>query len=174
MDASKWSQVVRQHAPLVWRTAGRLLPDPGDAADCFQDTFVSAWQLAGRRPVRNWPGLLQRLATARALDRLRSRRRHADRHPSAPGLADVPSAGLDPSRQAESAELAAELRRALAGLPRRQSQAYCLRHLNGFSYEQIAAELSMSVSAVGVTLHRAGRQLREAMAAHDLAERGDR
>ena len=30
------------------------------------------------------------------------------------------------------------LRLALAELPEQQSQAFCLRHLNGFSYEQIA------------------------------------
>ncbi len=173
MDASEWSHLVRQHAPLVWQTAGRLLPDPADAADCFQDTFVSAWKVAERQPVRNWPGLLQRLATAGALDRLRARRRHGDRHPAA-DLGEIPSAAVDPSARAETAELAAELRRALATLPRRQSQAYCLRHLNGFSYEQVAAELSMSVSAVGVTLHRAGRRLRTALAAHDLSAGGDR
>jgi RNA polymerase sigma-70 factor (ECF subfamily) len=60
-------------------------------------------------------------------------------------------------------ELAGQLRRALADLPKRQSQAYCLRHLNGFSYEQIAEELQISLAAVGVNLHRATGRLRAAL-----------
>jgi len=32
------------HGPLVWQTAWRLLGHEADAADCFQETFVSAME----------------------------------------------------------------------------------------------------------------------------------
>jgi RNA polymerase sigma-70 factor, ECF subfamily len=70
-----WSQIVREHGPAVWRAAYRLLNHDSDAADCFQRAFVSALAAANKRPIHNWPALLKRLAVARALERLRQRRR---------------------------------------------------------------------------------------------------
>ena len=43
-----------------------------DAADCFQSTFLAAFQLSNREQVRHWPAVLVRLATARSIERLRS------------------------------------------------------------------------------------------------------
>ena len=51
-----WPAIVGEHGPLVWRTAYRLLGGHADAADCFQETFVSAMDVAGREDVENWPG----------------------------------------------------------------------------------------------------------------------
>jgi hypothetical protein len=82
-----WSQIVQQHGPLVWTTVYRLLRHDADAADCFQRTFLSALVLSRTQTVRNWPGLLQRLGTARALELLRQRLRQAQR--LRPLLADV-------------------------------------------------------------------------------------
>ena len=65
MDSKQWPVIVRQHAPLVWQTAYRVLGHHADATDCLQETFVSAWKISCREPVKNWPGLLQHLATAR-------------------------------------------------------------------------------------------------------------
>ena len=162
MTAQEWSQIVREHSPLVWQTAYRLLAQPADAADCLQETFVAAWAVAARHAVRNWPGLLQHLATARALDHLRGKQRLAKRV-SALDVGQLASPERGPAAQAQLAELAEQLAGALADLPERQSTVYCLRHLNGMSYEEIAAELGMTVGAVGVTLHRATQRLRAAL-----------
>ena len=63
-----WSQIVEQHGPLVWKTVYRLLRHDADAADCFQRTFLSALELSRTQAIHNWPGLLRRLGTARALE----------------------------------------------------------------------------------------------------------
>ena len=36
-----WDSIVRNHTPLVWGTAWRLLGDQAEAADCYQDTFLA-------------------------------------------------------------------------------------------------------------------------------------
>jgi outer membrane lipoprotein-sorting protein len=54
-DMTDWSEVVRRHGPIVWKTAYRLLNHEADAADCFQNTFVSAWELSRAEAVRNEP-----------------------------------------------------------------------------------------------------------------------
>ncbi|MEJ2703700.1 MAG: sigma-70 family RNA polymerase sigma factor, partial [Sedimentisphaerales bacterium] len=68
-----WNTIIEEHGPAVWQTAYRLLGNHADASDCFQETFVSALGFCRRQRVRNFPALLARLATARAIDQLRRR-----------------------------------------------------------------------------------------------------
>ncbi len=68
-----WDAIVELHGQLVWRTVYRSRRQPEDAGDCFQDTFLSALAASRRQPIENWGGFLRRVATARALDRLRQR-----------------------------------------------------------------------------------------------------
>ena len=160
--SADWPGIVRAYGPVVWRTAYRLLGREADAADCFQDTFVSALDVAAREPVRDWPGLLQRLATARALDQLRRRVRERGRRSAEPDPWEhLPSGESGPVQRAEAAELGERLRVALTGLPPQQGEVFCLRCLNGLSYDEIAAQTRMSIDAVGVNLHRARGKLRE-------------
>src|SRR5258707_10465773 len=133
-----WSQIVQQHGPMVWRTAYRLLNNEPDAADCFQRTFVSALEFTRKDSVRNWPALLRRLATARALECLRRRQREAHRFVMLPESGSADAGAIDPLAAAEARELAEDLRKALTELDERQSQVFCLACLEGFSYEQIA------------------------------------
>lgn len=162
-----WQAISRQHSPLVWRTVTRLLGLGGaEAADCFQETFLSALDVSRRQDVRNWGGLLQRLATMRALDQLRRRKRDRDRtsdngRAMSPEVDQLISRSPGPEKLAQNAELMSQLREALAELPAQQSEVFCLRHLNNLSYEEIAEQLAISVDAVGVNLHRARGRLRE-------------
>ena len=66
-----WQKIIKKHGPSVWKTAYRLLGDCTDAADCFQETFICALEVSRRQHVRNFSALLARLATSRAIDRLR-------------------------------------------------------------------------------------------------------
>jgi RNA polymerase sigma factor (sigma-70 family) len=54
-----------------------------------------------------------------------------------------------------------ELTRALAAIPERQRRALLLREWRGLSYDEIAGELGLSVSAVETLLFRARRSLAE-------------
>lgn len=156
-----WDTIVPEHAPLVWRTVYRLLGNEADAADCFQEAFLAACRKATSGPVLNWPGLLRTIATARALDRLRRRTWQRSHTSELTERSGATADADDPVRQAQNAELADRMRRALAALPAKQSEAFCLRHLNDMSYEQIAQELDVSVGHVGVLLNRARGRLRE-------------
>jgi len=84
-----WDTIVTEHAPAVWRTAYRLLSNEADASDCMQEAFVSAVGVARREAVQNWPALLKRLATTRALDRLRARMRESARRGTPADVAAV-------------------------------------------------------------------------------------
>jgi RNA polymerase sigma-70 factor (ECF subfamily) len=73
----------------------------------------------------------------------------------------------DPARDAEDAELSQCLRDALALLPPRQAEVFCLRHLNELSYREIARQLDLKTSAVGVLLHRGRKRLRQLLSPAD-------
>ena len=151
---------MKQHGPIVWQTAYRLLGNHADVADCFQETFVCALQIWRRQRVRNFPALLSRLATARAIDQLRQRTRRPRANTEPADLSAVPSCNPDPVQQLETGELAAKLRKAIAQLPQQQAEIFCLRYLNSMSYRLIAKQLGIRTSAAGVSLHRARAKLR--------------
>lgn len=156
-----WQVIVKKYGPLVWQTAYRLLANHTDAADCFQETFVSALELSRRQRVRNFPALLSWLATARAIDRLRQRLHLPLSNIADADWAAIQSANPGPVQQAQQHELAARLRKALAQLPPQEAQVFCLRHLNDMSYRQIAKQLDIKTNTAGVLLHRARAKLRE-------------
>lgn len=155
----QWDDILRTHGPLVWQTVWRLLRHEADAADAFQETFVSAVRVARRETVTNWPALLRHIATSRALDRLRSRRRAVDRLDRAAHQNMIDSGG-EPSLHAEASELSERLRIALTQLPPQQAEVFCLRCLEEMTYDQIAARLDLSINHVGVLLNRARQRLR--------------
>jgi RNA polymerase sigma-70 factor (ECF subfamily) len=155
-----WNELMHREGSAVWRTAYRLVRNEADADECFQETFLAALELSNRQSVRNWPALLQRLATCRAIDRLRKRLRR-ERREEIVDLALAEAADADPSQQMEVAELTSALRWALAQLPARQAEVFCLHELGDWSYQQIADQLGKSANSVGVILHRAREKLQE-------------
>lgn len=161
-----WSQIVELHGATVWQTAWRLLNHEADVADCFQQTFISALELSRREPIANWRPLLKRLATTRALDLLRQRKRRSNRHAALPEGDTADSKAIDPLQAAQHSELIEHLRETLVDLDSRQSQVFCLACLENLSYDEIAVELGVTVNHVGVLLNRAKASLRELLAAH--------
>jgi RNA polymerase sigma-70 factor (ECF subfamily) len=166
-----WQVISRQYGPLVWRTAYRLVGTEADAADCFQETFICALDFSKRQEVHNWAGLLQRLATARSLDLLRKRKREMRSRVNEAEWDRVASGEIGPDRQAQDSELMESLRAAITKLPAQQGEIFCLRYLNGLSYEEIAEEIGTSVDSVGVSLHRAKSRLRELLVSACAEER---
>src|SRR5438270_6094516 len=69
-----WDRIVREHGPVVFATAWRILGHAADAEDVVQEVFLQAYQVQQQQTVRCWEALLRRLASCRALDRLRQRR----------------------------------------------------------------------------------------------------
>lgn len=162
---SDWNAVVREHGPLVWRVACRLLGNEADAADCFQRAFVSAVASISPDGVRDWPALLRRVTTARALEQLRDRYRRAARAGPLSGSPLPDSHAADPLDSASAGELAGQLREALARIDPRQAEVFCLACLEGWSYLEISAQLGVSVNHVGVLLNRARSALRDELRA---------
>jgi RNA polymerase sigma-70 factor (ECF subfamily) len=148
-----WDRIVSAYGPMVFAAAYRILGHTADTEDVVQDVFLQAYRMQAEAPIRNWPGLLRRLAACRALDRLRRRRAVASLE------ADVPEDQAGPPEVAVGNELAERLRDALSLLPPREGTVFCLRYFEDLTYSQIAEVLQISGSAVAVALHKARSRL---------------
>jgi RNA polymerase sigma-70 factor (ECF subfamily) len=159
-----WTTIVEENASVVWQAVYRVLRDRDAAEDCVQDAFLSALSVARPDSVRDWRQLLVRIGTRRAIDHLRIKQQRS-RHEE--GLVDpqsIESRGATASDLAEASELATRLRCALAELPPRQAEVFCLRCFSELTYQDIAELLGLERSHVGALLHRARKRLQELMA----------
>jgi RNA polymerase sigma-70 factor (ECF subfamily) len=161
-----WDGILVRDGSAVWQTCWRILGHRADVEECFQEAFVAAVELSRRETLLNPRGLLLRLATARSIDRLRSRKRRSARVELRDDerLDEEPNAHAPPSSHAEAAELSAALREALAELPPRQAEIFVLHAIEGWSYQEIAARMELTIDHVGVLIHRGRAKLKELLA----------
>ncbi len=149
-----WDRIVRDYGPMVFGTAWRILGHAADTEDVVQEVFLQIHQMQRTRTVRHWGGLLRRLAACRALDRLRQRKTTASLNGlSVTDSADGPEAALI------HRELSERFRQAVAQLPGREAEVFCLRYFDELSYQQIADALSIRIGAVATALHKARTRL---------------
>jgi RNA polymerase sigma-70 factor (ECF subfamily) len=144
-----------------------LVSNRDDAHDCYQEAFLQAAAFATQHTVANWPALLKRIATGRALDCLRQRYRRAGRSAPLEAAADCAASEPTPAVRAELREDMDRLRHALAQLPERQAEVFWLREVELMSTADVADELQVTPDQVATWLHRAKRRLRDALAEND-------
>jgi len=147
---TNWDQIVDEHGPFVFRLARRILGPGPDAEDMVQEVFLEVFQFRKKQEIDNWAGLFRRIATHRALDRLRRRRRTDPLN-----VIEVSDPGDSPLDKAVAGELAKRLRSAITQLPDRQAAVFSLRYFDDRSYEQIAEILGIEPNAAGAALHKA-------------------
>ncbi len=140
------------HHAMVFRTAYRVTGNAADAEDVLQTVFL---RLAGRELaaeiIENPEGYLRRAAVNASLNLLELRSRKNIPLESAP----EPHAGSD------QRDLREVLRLAMATLGGRTAEMFALRFIEGHSNGEIAEMFGVSALVVGVTLHRARKQLQK-------------
>lgn len=157
--------------PLVsycWRIVGHA----GDARDLAQETFVKIYQARHRhRPEAAFSTWMFAIATNLCRQQLRWRRRHPEQ--ALDGLDDAPltaSSSTDPRRNADLADLAVNLEKAIQELPADLRFAFVVTEWQGLSHREAAAILGCSAKAV----ERRAARAREALRVRLLSRWGDR
>jgi RNA polymerase sigma-70 factor, ECF subfamily len=144
-----------QHHAMVFRAAYRVTGNAADAEDVLQTVFL---RLAGRNleteSVENMEGYLRRAAINASLNLLELKAAKNVPLDSAP----EPHARVDQSAQRDLREV---LRLAMATLGGRTAEMFALRFIEGHSNGEIADMFGVSALVVGVTLHRARKQLQK-------------
>jgi RNA polymerase sigma-70 factor (ECF subfamily) len=156
--------LYRDHVADVTRVAVFLLGRSSDVDDVIQDAFVRAFaQLPSLRETSAFGGWLARITANEARSRLR-RRRLLSRLGLDRGEEDVPldqflSDGATPDERAEIARAA----RTLAQLAPDERVAWTLRHVEGWSLDETADALGVSLATVKRRLQHAEEQVRRAV-----------
>lgn len=169
-----FEQLVLAYQRRLYGFALRLCGSPQDAEEVAQDSFVRAYRALGAYPP-------ERVRTLRlgawliqiALNVVRNR---AQKHRIAAISLDEPmedaaprdvegDAREQPEAVAVSAELRRHLEKSLLHLPDHWRIPVVLRHVEGFTYQEIAQLLDQPPGTIKSAVHRGTQMLRESLAA---------
>jgi RNA polymerase sigma factor (sigma-70 family) len=154
---SGFERFFREQYPVVVRIAFGVTGDTQAAQDVAQDVFVAAFSRFPEPGEARHAGAWVRVAAAHtALNAIRGERRRQRRQQ----LSGIQVAPSGPEEKVLERESRAEVRRALARLPRRAATVLVLRH-NGLSYAEVAQAMNVTVGQVGTMLRRAESALRK-------------
>jgi RNA polymerase sigma factor (sigma-70 family) len=146
--------LIDSHADAVHRfLVGSV--GPGEADDCFQETFIAALRAYPRlRPDSNVRGWLFAVARSKAMDAHRGRRRRPV------PVAEVPER-IAHTSTTDGADRDGELWSAVRELPEKQRAAVVLRFACDLSHRDIARALDCSDAAARRSVHEGIKRLRE-------------
>jgi RNA polymerase sigma-70 factor (ECF subfamily) len=178
---SAFRELIRRYERPVFSLIYRMVRDRELAEDLAQDTFIKVLNHIDKyRPEFKLSSWLFKIANNAAIDHLRRRQLDTvsiDGSPHAQTADAVEATRFDVVDQQESAldemearELGASIEKAIAGLRPEYRSCIMLRHVEGRSYEEIAATLDLPLGTVKTYIHRARHELREAL--EDLRDSG--
>jgi RNA polymerase sigma-70 factor, ECF subfamily len=168
-DAQQFEAFMQKYQNMVYSTAMRLVADPAQAQDIAQDVFLKAYE---RFPeLKESPtagGWLRTVATNLSLNylsRYRSRwtffsellSRGSEKTETQEVEFPAPDNVAEASVQADRRQ---QVEDAMRKLPAAQRVPLVLYHLEGFSYEEIAAKLNVSLGKVKTDIFRGREALR--------------
>ncbi len=166
-DRRAYQAIVTRHGQAISHYAFRMLGDRGDAEDVTQETFLRLWLKANqwqasKAKLTTW---LHRIAHNLCIDFMRKHSRvqaledsnELDQEEQMNWRGNEPDAPDTGDKQAEQIEL---LQRAMSQLPEAQRSALMLCTYSGFSNQEAADIMAISVKALESALARARRNLR--------------
>ena len=157
-DGDGFATLVRRYERPVFNLAFRMLGDREEARDVAQAAFLKALESLHRfDPRYRFFSWLYRIALNEALDVIGRRGRQTE-------LTDVHAADDDPARDAQRADLGAQVRGALAALTPDHRAVLVLRHYQELSYEEIGRVLELPDATVKSRLYEARERLRSRLA----------
>ena len=167
-------ELIRRYERPVFSLIFRMVRDRETAEDLSQETFIKVLNHIDKyRPEFKLSSWLFKIANNVAIDHMR--KRHVDTismdgSPHARSLAeteatsfDVEARGETALEELESKELGTAIERAIARLRPEYRSCIMLRHVEGRSYEEIAATLDLPLGTVKTYIHRARHELRKAL-----------
>jgi RNA polymerase sigma factor (sigma-70 family) len=149
-----FSSFLEEHRSDVYRFLLAAV-GPQEADDCFQETFLSALRAYPKlRDARNLRGWVLTIATRKALDHWRARKRRP-----------LPVEELPERPVPERGDGDPELWRAVGALPPMQRAAVLHRYVLDLSYADVASALGCSEEAARASAAEGRKKLRAAVLA---------
>jgi RNA polymerase sigma factor (sigma-70 family) len=164
-DTSGMDALVRRHGPMVWTTCKQMLPDPSEAEDAFQATFLVLVQSAKTlRRVKSLGGWLHGVAVKICWKQRRGavRRKHRDSKTAKPEA-------MTPKAEPAWDGLYSAVHDEVEKLPATLRTAFVLCELQGTRPSDAAAQLGWKIGTLSGRLTRARQQLMKKLTARGFA-----
>ena len=159
-DREAFGIIIRRYESGLLRYATRMLGSPDAAADAVAEGLVRAYRhLASCRDPSRLKSWLYRIVGNRCRSHLTRRAAFEVPLEDAPVLTDPANSELD----VERAEQMAQVERALETLSAEKREAFLLKHVEGLSYEEMAAATGERIPTLKMRVHRARAALLEAL-----------
>ncbi len=174
-DGGAFEALARDLELPLFRHVLRVVGSTAEAEDVVQEALLSAWRSLASFEGGSFRAWVFRIATNRAIDLIRARRRRgelplepADDERDPPGgsrvdWAEPVAPGGDLAAIAGRAEALAIVEEALGTIAPEQRAALLLRDVEGFSYEEIALITAVEVGTVKSRIHRARTAVRNVL-----------
>ena len=165
-DDAALGMLVRTYHDRVYRFGVRVCRDQFDADDAVQEAFT---QLARKPDVASDPGALSWLMTVvknaclRMMRPFLRERRSLGERVSDSDAAELPSASGDPEQALSRWRLVHAVHRAIASLDPASREVIVMRDLEGLTGDEACVALGLSEAAMKSRLHRARKELRNAL-----------
>ncbi|MBS1663759.1 MAG: sigma-70 family RNA polymerase sigma factor [Bacteroidetes bacterium] len=162
-DTEAFDELFRRFYPAVYSNALHILKDPAAADDVTQEIFISLWNKRGAlRSPDNISGWLFVATSNRSINLLHKRlRERLSRH----SPEDLELEFVNDDYATVEAQLRI-LQEGVAALSPQRKKVFQLCKLEGYSYEQAAAELGLSRNTVKEHMRDALESLRDFAAKH--------
>ena len=158
-DHDAFERLYRGHVGRIYSLAVRMV-DADSAEDLTQEVFIRAWEkLSTFRGQSRFGTWLHRLAVNHILSRRQTLRRQQARTAGGDGMLDQMPA---PKGRASGAAL--DIDAAMQRLPHRARRVFVLYDVEGYSHEEIARMMDVSVGTSKSQLHRARMLMRACLA----------
>lgn len=149
-----FAALVDRYNDLLYRHAERMLGQADDAEDVVQSAWIKAFRnLRKCRDPERFGAWIFRIGANACKDAVKAKRR---------GIVPLESVAELESHDGDTATRLDQRRRlasALASLAPDQREAFLLKHMEGWSYEEMADQLGVQVSALKMRVHRAREEL---------------
>jgi RNA polymerase sigma-70 factor (ECF subfamily) len=158
-DRDACEKLVARHLDRIVRLATIALGNRDDGEEAAQETFLRVWAAAPRwkHEEARFTTWLHRVVVNVCLDRMARQRTK----PGEPLTEEPRDPRPGPGASVARSQRAERVRGELASLTESQRLAVALCYFQGFSNEEAAASLAVSIDAVESLLSRARRSLRE-------------
>lgn len=167
-------ELIRRYERPVFSLVYRMVRNRETAEEIAQDTFIKALNNIERySPAFKLSSWLFKIANNLAIDHLRKGHLRTISLSGAPDAAtaseieatsfEVASSVPSPLQAMESRELGSAIEQAIGRLRPEYRSCIIMRHVEGRSYEEIAATLDLPLGTVKTYIHRARAELRKAL-----------
>jgi RNA polymerase sigma-70 factor (ECF subfamily) len=173
-DPRAFDELVRRFQGRVYAVAYRVTGNREDALDVAQEALIKAYQRINTwQPTGGFLPWLLLLTTNQAIDHLRRRKRQPQERLDETFVPDSEGAPVEPAVESagqtvRAHEIDERVRGALHTLSPSQRTVFVLRHYEGQSLAEIAAQMGCTVGSVKVHLFRSLQKLRKELGGLDL------